>query len=288
MAKFSSRHGYDPRDSGPERLEDAPEWMRIQYTNGILSPLTYVDHDSRYQNQEGAPLGIKTLGEKFFVALRQEADTNLYDSFCCWETVKDLVRSVEWYHFYDFVEIVGNELRKVKAEAPHFSFAHYRANVNDVFSENRVAWRLNAAGELQREMPGALQQLNERTEASLKDEFEAARAHYRKAFRYTFERPVDPENGIKEIVSAIESVGRVFYPSASTLGQVIREMRSESKLPSSMIMVLEKFYVMSNAEPGIRHGSHQKSNVGVQDAELALHIGVAFIRYLMAKHGKNA
>lgn len=288
MAKFSSRHGYDPRDSGPERLEDAPEWMRIQYTNGVLSPLTYVDDDSRYQNREGSPLGIKALGEKFFVALRQETDSNLYDSFHCWETLKDLVRAVEWYHFYDFVEIVGSEIRKAKLKDPKFSFEQYRTDVNDLFFENRVGWRLNAAGELQREMPSALQQLNEKTEAALKDEFEPARAHYRKAFRYTFERPVDPENGIKEIVSAIESVGKVFYPSGSTLGQVIKEMRADNKLPSTMVAVLEKFYVMSNAEPGVRHGSDKKSNISVQDAELALHLGVAFIRYLMAKHGKSA
>lgn len=269
-------------------MEDAPEWMRIQYTNGVLSKLTYVDGDSRYQNRERAPLGIKALGEKFFVALRQETDSNLYDSFYCWETLKDLVRGVEWYHFYDFVEIVGNELLKAKPKDKRFSFEQYRSHVNDLFFENRVAWRLSAAGELRREMPGALQQLNETTEAALKDAFEPARAHYRKAFRYTFERPIDPENSIKEIVSAIESVGKIFYPSAATLGQVIKEMRAESKLPSTMIAVLEKFYVMSNAEPGVRHGSDKKSSISVQDAELALHLGVAFIRYLMAKHGKSA
>lgn len=288
MAKFSSRHGYDPRDSGPERLEDAPEWMRIQYTNGILDKLTYIDGDSRYSNEDNLPLGIKSLGEAFYVMLRKEPDTNIYDSFYAWETLKDLIRTVEWFHFYDFVELVGRELDKPKLiRVEKFSLNRYRVQVNEIFSENRIAWRMNTKGELQREMPKALQQLTDKAEKALGDEFEPARAHYRKALRYAFERPVDPENSIKEIVSAIESVGKVFYPSASTLGNVIKEMRADGKFPSTMVNVLEKFYTMSNAEPGVRHGSNRISVVNIHDAELSIHIGAAFIRYFMAKHGKS-
>ena len=70
------------------------------------------------------------------------------------------------------------------------------------------------------------------------------------------------------------------------IGDVIKEMRKDQKFPSSMINVLEKFYVMSNIEPGVRHGSANRSRISIHDAELSLHIGVAFIRYLIAKYGK--
>jgi hypothetical protein len=293
MSKFSSRHGYDPRDQGPPKVEDAPDWMRVSYINGILDKLTFVDGDSRYMNADNRPLGIKALGEAFFVLLRQEPDQDLYDSFSCWDTLKSVAKSVEWFHFYDLVELVGKKLREAEewqfdqTWSRRFGVAKYQKDVNEVFAENRIAWRLNSNCELGREVPSVLEKAHAGADSALKDEFEPAREHYRKAFRYVFERPIDPQNSIKEVVSAIESVGKVFYEKSSTLGDVIKKMKSDPKLPTSVVDVLEKFYVMSNAEPGVRHGSNKRSNVSIQDAELCLHIGVAFIRYLLAKHGKS-
>lgn len=293
MSKFSSRYGYDPRDQGPPKVEEAPDWMRVSYLNGVLDKLTYVDGDSRYKNTENRPLGIKSLAEDFFVLLRQESDQDIYDSFACWDTLKNVAKSVEWFHFYDLVELVGKKLREAEewqfdqAWSRRFGVATYQKDVNEIFSENRIAWRLNSNCELVREVPAVLEKAHQSAERSLQDEFEPAREHYRKAFRYAYGRPVDPQNSIKEIVSAIESVGKVFYEKCSTLGDVIKRMKGDPKLPASVVDVLEKFYVMSNTEPGVRHGSSKRSNVSLQDAELCLHIGVALIRYLLAKHGKS-
>jgi len=223
MAKFSSRFGYDPKASGGPLVEEAPEWLRIAYLNGILDQFTYIDQDSRYPNRDDRPLGIKMLAEAFHLVLRRESGPEFLDSWSCSEALDGLVKSVEWFNFYDFVELVAKDLRE--AETWHFEeswikrfgAATYAHSVNSLFAEERVAWRLNSKGELSREVPAAYAKAHAAAEAAMKNEFEPSRDHYRKAWRYIYERPLDPENGIKEIVSAVESVGKVIYPGTTTL-----------------------------------------------------------------------
>ena len=292
MAKFSSRNGYDPKSSGPPKFEEAPEWLRTSYLNGIFEKISYVDEDLRYSNTENRPLGIKDIGEKFYALIRQDPDQDIYDSFYCLDTLKSAVKSAEWFHFYDFIELIAQNIKacEIKAQSKNsnnmFGIKNHCTAVNTLFKDNNIGWRINEKCELVRETPQLISELNKKLENEFKNEFDSAREHYRKAYRYTYERPLDPENSIKEIVSAIESAGKVFYKDATTLGDVIKEMRKDQKFPSSMINVLEKFYVMSNIEPGVRHGSANRSRISIHDAELSLHIGVAFIRYLIAKYGK--
>ena len=294
MTKFSSRYGYDLKDSGGPRIEEAPEWLRIGYLNGILDELIYVDRDTRYSNNHDRPLGIKRLSEDFHLVLRQEPGQEFYDSWTCWEALKDLVKSVEWFNFYDFVELVARKLRDAEQSRfeeswiTKFGVETYAKKVNSLFIEERVAWRLRSNCELSREIPAAYAKAQKDAEAALKNEFEPSREHYRKAWRYIYERPIDPENGIKEIVSAVESIGRILYPGTSTLGDVIKQMRKDSRFPQSLLSVVEKFYAFANSEPAVRHGAAVSSRVVLHDAEFCLHTGVALIRYLLAKHNKGS
>ena len=98
---------------------------------------------------------------------------------------------------------------------------------------------------------------------------------------------MDPENAIKEITSAVESVGRVFYPAADTLGEVAKEMRRDASWPSPLVSMIEKFYAYASSEPAVRHGAPVASRVGIADAEFCLHVGVALIRYLIEKHNSQ-
>ena len=114
------------------------------------------------------------------------------------------------------------------------------------------------------------------------NEFEPAHQHLIKAIRYLQDIPVDPENSIKEIVSTLESVGRVLYPKTSTLGDVVKAMKRDQSRPQLIIMVIEKFYSYASGEPAIRHGASVSSKVMLDDAEFCLHVGAALTRYLIA------
>lgn len=290
LMKFSNRYGYDPQQPKEPVLEDASDWVRVCYFDQVLSRFTYIDEDTRYPNTNDAPLGIKELHKKFCHSIREETDESYYDSWYCGERLKDHLRSTLWYHFYDFVELAGIEIKK--AEVNHafddewlekFGFESYREDVNRVFSQEKIAWRLNPESVLIRTLPSDLEKRMNQVDAQLKDKFAPAREHFKKARRYCMEHPLDPENSIKEIVSALESVARTLCPGATTLGDALKDMRKKSYIPSMLVPVFEKFYAYANAEPAVRHGSSFPSSVNLMDAELALHTGLALIRYLIQR-----
>jgi hypothetical protein len=288
MPKFSSKFQYDPRVPKETVLEDAPSWMRTAYLNTILDSVTYIDMDDRYTNPNNLPLGVKSLYKQFCGMVRQEEDSTAFDSWHCWEFLKSEISNTPWYYFYDFVEHVGKRLREIDQQDPlaegwsrTFGFDNYKEKVNHLFQEERIGWRLNEESELTREIPKALVDRVSKTTELLVSVFEPARVHYGKACRYVLQSPLDPENAIKEVISAIESAGRVLNPGTKTLGDVVKEMRRKKAVPSLLISMIEKFYAYASDEPAVRHGSAVSSGVQLADAEFCLHVGGAFLRYLI-------
>lgn len=285
--KFSSRHRFDPRQPKGPIEEDAPEWVRATYLTEILAPLLYIDGDSRYSNDDGAPLGAKELHADFCACIRESTEESYFDSWYCMDELRDHVKSCPWFQFYDFVELVASKLPSGEDDPlrweERFTSEDYRRRVNDLFSSEQVVWRLNRHGHLVRELPGILQQTLTSVTTRLDDGFEAARQHYRKAHSYLYARPEDPENAIKEIVSALESVARTLSPKSSTLGQALKKLADERLVSPELGKVLERFWGYASAEPAVRHGGPVPSRVSVADAEMAFHIAVAAIRYLLER-----
>jgi hypothetical protein len=283
VARFSSRFKYDPKLPRNPVVEEAPEGMRIAYMNAILAPLCW---DGRYsdENSEGRPLENYALKVEFCANARQEIpDFPARSSH--WSDLKDLLANASWFNFYDFVESVGKMLKSAEEHDPlqlqRFSFATYQQQLNELFSEDRIGWRLNDKSELERHIPASLAKRLAATDAALADKFEPARRHYQKAIGYTMGTQPDPENAIKEVTSAIESVGRVLYPQANTLGKVVKEMEKEDFWPSQLVSMIEKYWAYASSEPAVRHGGPVSSRVLARDAEFCLHVGAAIIRYLV-------
>ena len=292
--KFSSRQGLDPKHPKELVFEDAPEWLRSAYVSDVLTDLWYIDMDTRVRNEEGCPLGVKRLHEKFCATIRVETEETFYDSWYAGEELAGHLKSCKWYHFYDFVELVARELKTTEEShvfdtdwLERFGFENYRRKVNALFMQERIGWRLNGQGELVRELPAVLQKRVEAAEERLVDKYSPAREHYRKAHRFLVERPADAENSIKEIVSAVESVARVAFPRASTLGDALKEMRKTNEAPQLLISVVEKFYAFASAEPAVRHGAAVSSRIQLLDAELSFHIGIALILYVIEHRGEQ-
>ena len=206
----------------------------------------------------------------------------------CVSILSDMIVSCDWYHFYDFVEKVGKCLQDAEAwrldEDWIISFGskQYIQAVNSLFKEENVSWRLDLNSDFIREIPAAFEKVLKKTESSLTHKYEPARSHYIKAVRYIYNRPIDPENAIKEIVCALESVGKILYPGNATLGDVIKSLRKADPIPPKLIPIIDKFYTFANSEHGIRHGGTNNSSIQLQDAEFCLHVGVALIRYLIS------
>jgi hypothetical protein len=120
-----------------------------------------------------------------------------------------------------------------------------------------------------------------RVETKLGERFENARLHYQKATNYLHRHPIDEANSIKEIISAVESAARAIDPKASTLGDAIKRLKRNPRFNSALLDPLEKLYAYSNGTALVRHGHVDGEHPTVAEAELALLIGVAYIRYLL-------
>lgn len=160
-------------------------------------------------------------------------------------------------------------------------FKAYQTRLNALFEEDGIGWSLNDASELYRQIPKALAQRVKATALALAGRYDAARGHFKKAQTYLYQHPIDEANAVKEMVSALESVARVVAPGAATLGDAIKTLRKRPGVPKHLMDSVEKLYVYSNATPMIRHGHVTTEKLTVSEAELAVHIGLAFIRYLI-------
>ena len=198
--------------------------------------------------------------------------------------IQDHLKKCAWAEFYDFVELVGTLLIKKEVDGPFDGpeyFKECQTKVNALFQEDVIGWSLNDRSELYRQIPKSLAKRVAATEAELTDRFELARVHYQKALTYLHQHPIDEANSIKEIISALESVSRVIFPKASTLGDAVKLMRKDSRYAPHLVDSLEKLYVYSNATPLVRHGHVKAGHPLLVEAELALFVGTAFIRYLI-------
>lgn len=287
---FSERLGY-VQDDRPEVFEDAPAELRFYFTDKILPPLTYIDKDSRYKNITNAPLGSKFLIEDLCSTLKQVPDSNYTDSWHCNEILTELIKVCEWYYFYDIVERIGTliiQMQKWYTDNiewnSKFGIETYIFNINDMFKKFKIGWRLDDNCILQKNTPLEFLEKENNISKNLVSKYEAARKQFNKATQFIRRFPLDPENSIKEIVSSVESVARIKYPSAKTLGDAVKCMRRDG-LPPLLLDVIEKYYGFANAEPGVRHGGRTTSNIAIEEAELCLHFGMAIIRYLLADSG---
>jgi hypothetical protein len=271
-------------------LEDAPRPTRIGYIKGILG--TFVGSQSRY-NKFVEPLETSETHQKFVALIRDEADPWEYDNQSAWGALTEHLKACTWLEFYDFVELVGTLLISIDedpfSERKQSYFSQYQTMVNTLLEEDGIGWSLNEASRFVRQIPKSLVERVKKTDKQLEGRFDAARVHYKKAIKYLYQHPIDEPNAVKEVVSALESVARVLEPKCSTLGDALKAFKTMGRYPKHLIDAMEKLYVYSNATPLVRHGHASAKSVALEEAELALHIGVAFIRYLISTtSGKSA
>lgn len=267
-------------------LEDAPRPTRVGYIKNILCD--FVGNAQGKYGTRPEPLDITEAHQSFIGLIRDESDSWDYDPNSNWGALTTHLKDCTWTEFYDFVELLGKLLIKKVDDGPFDSIDYYKiyqTKVNALLQEDGIGWSLSEESELRRQVPKALATRSKATEERLKDKFEAARGHFRKAQTYLYQHPIDEANSIKEIVSAIESVSRVLVPKASTLGDAIKQLRKDPTYSPYLLDSLEKLYIYSNATPMIRHGHVSVDSPALAEAELCLHLGIAFIKYLMDTKG---
>jgi hypothetical protein len=261
-------------------FDDAPKSTRIGFYKGVLNQ--FIISSGRITCL--APLDCQKLHEKFCILIRDEADPWNYAEESAWDGLVVHLKKASWTEFYDLVELAGKVLieeNEIPFYDEKYSFESYRSKVNALFEEDKIGWRLDSDSELKRKVPKSLESKVRATQEIIEHSFMPAREHYKKAIQYLYQHPIDPANSIKEIVSALESIGKSLYPTSSTLGGVIKLLKKEDRHPRLLLESCEKIYAYANATPSIRHGHTEIADITNHEAELVLHACIAFIRYLV-------
>ncbi len=292
---FSERFDLSPKPVD-RVVWDAPAPVRRAYVIRVLKHLVYIDRDTRYFMKDR--LGAKQLYEELAAMFLLPVDEGYQDSWQCLEVLYSLVQDeLEWTRFYDSVEYVGSRLLTLAGESHASSsgvrdeslmFSKYRDEVNRIFELGGVVWRLDSASTLQMDRPEEVQRLESEVKKALSEDFSPAHDHLEKALRFmTDRRLIDPANAVKEAISAVEATANTLCPSATTLGDCIKEMR-KAGYPQLLVLMIEKAYAYASNEPSVRHGKNVNATVTIADAELLVHVSLALIRYLLGTHGHGS
>lgn len=282
--KFSSRYQASQGDT-EVIYNDIPRKTRIGFQKSVLDGFV---RTTKKHDPENFRLHCHEIHKQFCALIRDENDPSDYDPESSWNALTSHLKSCSWLEFFDFVEMVGNNLlewdRNPFVSEPEYRFKDYQTKLNSLLEEDNIGWRINENSEIVRHIPKSIEESLTLSEKDLTDNFESARFHYKKSKKYLFNPPLDPANSIKEMVSAMESVGKKIYPSCSTLGDVLKIIKKNENHPSLLISAYEKLYAYANDTPTVRHGHILHREVTLNEAELFFLSGVAFIRYLIMTH----
>lgn len=274
---FSQRQGLE-QGSQNEIYDDAPEAMRHRFILKILHPLAYIDDDQRYRKQKGEHLGYKMLIDELSAEFGQVPPENYQDSWYCATLLEGLLQSCDWNRFYDSIELIYKLLNK--PNIPSDVLSDYVQQVNEMLERFGIGWMLGEEGILEKRRPAELQDLEKSVEDELEDEYAIAKTHFAKARKFLYSREFDYENAVKEIVMAVECVGKIIYKGTATLGDVCKEMK-KTGVSSLLTAIIEKFYAYSSAEPGVRHAGITSPKVRQAEAEMCFGFGLALLKYLL-------
>jgi hypothetical protein len=74
--------------------------------------------------------------------------------------------------------------------------------------------------------------------------------------------PSDLPNALKEAASTVESLAQVVVGKPDlSLGEVVKQVRSQRVIPPGTDGVLDGLWTFANASPGARHGSALPAHV---------------------------
>ena len=276
-----------------------------------------------HHHYKGSYIGIEDLHWlPFWVADNGGSSLDFpYDSSSVFDQVKKIYmeqgeyllvffRGLTWYQFFDAIEIIiqtlktsfvdefrtsykhardfegfnDEETRKFYQEMPIIWFDNLLDHINYWLDKNYIDWQVDSSGRFFRKASIHQELSLLSAETGLRDEFSAAYTHFIKAKKYCFNRPLDPENAVKEIVTALESLGKTFFPDAKTLTGVRKEMEKKGNVPDAIMNLMREFYSYTNEESGIRHGQTKDLDLKIEDAELCFYLGSALINYMLRKY----
>jgi hypothetical protein len=124
MSTFSQRHGFEQPDAPITIRSEAPDWLR----NAVVR-IAY-----------SCGLDPSDLRELLCELLLESPDSSNWSEFPNIDNeVQRLLAGAEWFHVYDFVELVAQHIERRGNRNAHEQFTQ---KLNDAFRRKGVGWQL--------------------------------------------------------------------------------------------------------------------------------------------------
>jgi hypothetical protein len=269
--KFSTRHGFEPREPEIKVTHEAPHDLR-----GVAVDIAYE-----------AGMDPHSMRGVVCHTLRVREDPNNWSAYPNVDyEVRGNVDSCEWYEVYDVIEAVYQVLQQAAKSRDHSSDLPPRpdlfaAELNKYFKKNGIGWQL-ADGEVRlrgdRSFEHAVTQATE-----VLDEMgrSTAAKELREALHDLSRRPEpDVTGALQHGLAALECVMRdVCGDPKATLGTLLS--RHRGTIPSPLNQAVEKIWGFASEQGRhVREGNEPS----IEEAELAVHVAGAVTTYLTKKH----
>ena len=207
-----------------------------------------------------------------------------YHDHDCRKWVKTYFFSLPWYSVYNFVEFVAFNYENI-LEYPNHRRNDLEKIFNVIFEREMSGYRFISGTLAPISNPAETTEIAGAIEMTSRIGLDGAHHHIQTALALLAKKPEpDYRNSIKESISAVESVAKVFGKENSKgLSDALDELSKKTNLHAALRAGFNNLYGYASNEGGIRHAILDEPNVGFDEAKYMVVSCSAFVNYLIAK-----
>jgi hypothetical protein len=260
MSTFSQRRGFAPADAPITIRDEAPGWLR----------------DFIVTAAQEVHVGPSDQRDMLCSMLLESPDSNNWSAGNIEREVRELMCKAEWFHVYDFIEIIAQRLKR----SGMGFLRQFEEKLNDAFRRKGVGWQL-LGGNIEIRGEESFEQ-SVRTAITVTAETgrSVASRELHEALQDLSKRPTpDITGAIQHGMAALECVARdVTGEPNATLGAIIKN--HPGLLPKPLDQGVEKIW--GYASDQARHVREGKTP-DIREAELVVGLAGSLTTYLVKK-----
>lgn len=191
------------------------------------------------------------------------------------KTLRDYFFDVkrEWYEIYDLLEFTAS-----------FASKEFLEITNRALEREKSAYRFVDKTIVQITSNEEVLEIEEALQKT--DKFKSVNTHLSTALSLLSDKKSpDYRNSIKESISAVESICKIFTSNdKTTLGEALNKLEKENNLHPALKKSFSSLYGYTSDEGGIRHALNENDKeIDFHEAKFLLVTCSAFINYLISK-----
>jgi hypothetical protein len=265
--KFSTRHGFEPREPEIKVTHEAPHDLR-----GVAVDIAYE-----------AGMNPHSMRDVVCQTLRVRKDEDNWSAPNVNGEVRATIDQCEWYEVYDMIEAVYLHLL-LRASVGDLSSRpdHFAAELNKYLKKNGIGWQL-ADGEVRIRGDRLFEHAVVKATEVLDEEGRSTAARELREALHDLSRRPEPDvtGALQHGLAALECVMRdVCADQKATLGALLSRYRG--MIPAPLDLAVGKIWGFASEQGRhVREGDEPSA----EEAELAVHVAGAVATYLTKKHG---